>query len=67
MQPNPAPRRCAVTRLGLMEYQAAWDLQRRLIDECRTSGEPTLLLLEHPPTYTLGARAKEENLLTDEA
>ncbi len=66
MQPNLA-RRCTVSRLGLIEYQAALDMQRRLVDECRCDGRARLLLLEHPPTYTLGARGKAEHLLADEA
>ena len=67
MHPNPARRRCAVSRLGLIEYQAALDMQRRLVEECRSDGEARLLLLEHPPTYTLGARGRLDNLLVDEA
>jgi lipoyl(octanoyl) transferase len=65
MQLNPA-RRCLVSRLGLVEYQQAWDLQRRLVVACRERGEQHLLLLEHPPTYTLGARGKQEHLLLGE-
>ena len=65
MQSNPA-RRCTVSRLGLMEYKPAWDMQRRLVEACRERGEQHLLLLEHPPTYTLGARGKQEHLLLGE-
>ncbi|MDZ7373045.1 MAG: lipoyl(octanoyl) transferase LipB [candidate division KSB1 bacterium] len=38
-----------------MEYRAAWDLQRSLFS-ARTRGEipDTLLLLEHPPVFTIG-------------
>lgn len=55
---------CAVWWLGRVEYEAAWDLQRRLSGS-RAAGEiaDTLLLLEHPPTYTLGRTGKESNLL----
>jgi lipoate-protein ligase B len=67
MSPNPARRRCTVSRLGLVEYQAALDMQGRLVDECRGDRAQQLLLLEHPPTYTLGARGKLDNLLVDEA
>ncbi len=68
MQPDSPPRAaCAVHRLGLVEYQEAFALQRRLGDGCRERGELHLLLLEHPPTYTLGARGKAEHLLLDEA
>jgi lipoate-protein ligase B len=63
---HPA-QRCAVHRLGLVQYQEARDLQQRLGEACRERGDLHLLLLEHPPTYTLGARGKPEHLLLDEA
>jgi lipoyl(octanoyl) transferase len=45
-----------VRRLGTVDYQAAWQLQRELAD-ARVAGRPdTLLLLEHPPVYTAGRR-----------
>jgi lipoyl(octanoyl) transferase len=67
MHPHPAAPTCAVHRLGLIDYQEAWALQRRLGEACRERGEFHLLLLEHPPTYTLGARGKQEHLLLNEA
>jgi lipoate-protein ligase B len=57
---------CAVRRLGLVEYEEAWAMQRHLVETCRQTGEQHLLLLEHPPTYTLGARGNQENLLLSE-
>ncbi len=55
---------CQVYSLGLLEYQAAWDLQRGLAAQV-AAGErpPTLLLLEHPHVYTIGRGGHEENLL----
>ena len=58
---------CTVHRLGLVEYQEAWEEQRRLVEACRTDGRGRLLLLEHPPTYTFGARRRQEHLLLPEA
>ena len=58
---------CSVQRLGLVEYDDALATQQRLVQECRDDGEARLLLLEHPPTYTLGARGNAANLLADEA
>lgn len=54
--------------LGTVDYAAAWALQRATFD-ARQAGEvgDTLMLLEHPPTYTLGRRAIEEDLLYNEA
>ncbi len=51
-------------RLGLVPYQEAWDLQRRLHAERVEGARPdTLLLLQHPPIYTLGRNAAEEHIL----
>jgi lipoate-protein ligase B len=51
-----------------MDYEIAWRLQDQLAAEI-AAGErpPTLLLLEHPHTYTFGRRGHIENLLWDEA
>ena len=53
-----------VWRVGRIDYDDALELQRALV-AARTAGEieDTLLLLEHPPTITLGRGAKEEHLL----
>ena len=49
-------------------YLAAWNLQRRLA-EARAEGRApdVLLLLEHPPTITLGRGARREHLLASSA
>lgn len=66
--PAPATSACTVRRLGLVEYEEAWAEQRRLVEAAREGGGPQLLLLEHPPTYTLGVRGKNEHvLLADDA
>jgi lipoate-protein ligase B len=50
--------------LGRVDYPAAWSWQRELF-LARLDGEcgDTLMLLEHPPTYTLGRRALENDLV----
>ena len=45
-----------VRRLGTIDYQAAWQLQRELADARVAGGPDTLLLLQHPPVYTAGRR-----------
>ena len=52
--------------LGRVDYPAAWSWQRELFLAC-LDGErgDSLMLLEHPPTYTLGRRALEEDLVYD--
>jgi lipoyl(octanoyl) transferase len=51
----------AVRRLGLIEYQAALDLQRELVEQ-RKRGEiaDQLLLLEHPHVITLGVKTRND-------
>ena len=46
-------------RAGVLDYQAAWDEQRRL-HESVVAGErgDTVLLLEHPSVYTAGKRTE---------
>ena len=57
-----------VLDLGLIEYEAAWQLQNQYAEEIATGERPpTLLLLEHPHVYTFGRRGKQENLLWGES
>lgn len=59
---------CQVYRLGIVEYQEAWDLQRQLASQIATGQHPpALLLLEHPHTYTFGRQGHAENLLWQQA
>lgn len=60
--------RCIVYQLGLIEYEDAYHLQRKLLAE-RLAGQiaDTLLLLEHPPTITVGKSGKLENVLASPA
>lgn len=55
---------CIVWRLGLIEYSEAYDVQKRLWSrKLAGQGADALLLLEHPPTITIGKSGKLENLL----
>ncbi|OBH00195.1 lipoate-protein ligase B [Mycobacterium sp. E136] len=49
-----------VRRLGSVEYENAWQLQRTIADQRVAGGPDTLLLLEHPPVYTAGRRTLAE-------
>lgn len=55
---------CRVLRGGTIEYTRAWEWQRELVRQ-RSVGAigDTLLLLQHPHTYTLGRATKEGHLL----
>jgi lipoic acid synthetase len=61
--------RWRVRWLGRLPYAEAWDLQRAFW-EGRVSGrsrDDYLLLLEHPPTYTVGRNGDGSNVLVDAA
>ncbi len=57
-----------VRRLGLVPYEEAWALQRRLADARRGRLIPdTLVLLEHPHTYTIGRSGTRNHVFLTEA
>ncbi len=62
--PKTAISVCEVRWLGRVPYAEAWESQRALAAEI-AAGErqPTLLLLEHPHTFTFGRRGDPEHLL----
>lgn len=56
------------TDLGRMPYEAAWDLQRRIVAQRKAgAGVDRLLLVEHEPVLTLGRRARAEHVLAPPA
>jgi lipoyl(octanoyl) transferase len=58
------PRPLKVRRLGLLEYGAAYRVQKETELAVRERREPdTLLLVEHPHVLTLGRRATREAIL----
>ena len=58
---------CLAIPLGLLDYQAAYDLQRRLHAQVVADELPDLLLLlEHPHVYTLGRRGQQSHILASE-
>lgn len=60
-----APR-LSILRPGVLPYAEAYELQQRVGAGVRDGGDPTLILLEHPPTYTLGTRGNAANILVGE-
>lgn len=55
-----------VVRAGTVDYQAAWDEQRRLHDAVASEAkEDTILLLEHHSVYTAGKRTEPWDRPTD--
>jgi lipoyl(octanoyl) transferase len=60
---TPTARGLAVEHVGFgadaVEYQAGWDLQRRVHADVAAGRAPdTVLLLEHQPVYTAGRRTE---------
>ena len=52
-----------IRRLGLVPYERALDLQQQLVSERRAGRIPDqLLLLEHPPVITLGAKVRSDRV-----
>lgn len=64
---DQTPRICRWQALGLVDYQTAWDYQRSLVAEriADPTLEDVLLLLEHPPVYTLGTGSTQDFLKFD--
>jgi lipoyl(octanoyl) transferase len=56
-----------VRELGIVRYQEAWELQRKLVNE-RTAGiiPDTLLMLQHPHTFTCGRKGGRGHILATE-
>jgi len=54
--------------LPLTDYGESLEIQSRIVQRKIVRGGPdVLLLLEHPPTITLGKKTKKSDLLVDEA
>lgn len=53
-----------ITYIPEMEYGAAWNLQKRIVKAIDEQQQVEhLLLLQHPPTYTIGSQRHPEHLL----
>ncbi|MGD1937403.1 MAG: lipoyl(octanoyl) transferase LipB [Cyanophyceae cyanobacterium] len=57
-------RECDVFDGGLMPYNQAWQWQRNRLEERRHNGDlgDVVLLVEHPPVYTLGKGSTTDHL-----
>ena len=67
LAPNSISRRCLLYNPGIVPYDIAWDWQRSLVAARRVQPEleDVLILLEHPPIYTLGQGSQLEFLKFD--
>jgi lipoate-protein ligase B len=65
---SPGSGRLAVLDLGVIAYQECWERQRTLAAAVLAREEPeSLLLLEHPHTYTCGRSGGRGHILVGEA
>ncbi|MDD4877310.1 MAG: hypothetical protein PHQ86_09365, partial [Dehalococcoidales bacterium] len=57
-------KQCTVYDLGIIDYQASDFLQEKLL-YCRKSDviSNVLLLLQHPPVFTIGRAGNDENVI----
>lgn len=56
-----------VRRLGQVPYDYAWTLQNRVAEQRRAGVVPdTLILLEHPHTYTIGRSGTRDHVFLNE-
>jgi lipoyl(octanoyl) transferase len=63
-----ADRPITLYRFGIREYRDAWNWQQETAAAVRNGSRPeAIALLQHPPVFTLGRRARSENLLADPA
>lgn len=61
-------RICALHNLGQVPYKTAWQWQQALVQQKKQGPAPDrLLLLEHPPVYTLGQGADADFVKFDPA
>jgi len=60
-------QRCEVHRPGLIDYEAAWAWQRDLLTDVQSGAPHQIVLLQHPPTFTLGRGGRDEHLLANDA
>jgi lipoyl(octanoyl) transferase len=59
---------CFVVDLGLIGYERAWDLQKRIVAARKLALIPDVLLLcEHPHVITMGRNGRAEHLLASES
>ncbi|KAL8489807.1 hypothetical protein ACS0TY_025622 [Phlomoides rotata] len=62
------PRSIEIWKMGVVNYFETLKLQQKLASERKLNKiSDTLLSLQHPPTYTLGKRRTDHNILVSEA
>lgn len=58
---------CRVIDLGVQDYLPVWELQKQLAQQVHDGQFPdTLLLVEHPPTITMGRLGSRDQVLAND-
>jgi len=57
-----APPALTVRKLGLTDYQSAWQDMQAFTDKRSDNTPDELWFLQHPPVFTLGRNSKQEHL-----
>jgi lipoyl(octanoyl) transferase len=65
MMPSPLPSPLEVYLLGLVDFEDAQRLQRRLVYELGEAGGGALMLCEHPPTISVGRSGSRAHIIPD--
>lgn len=61
---NRELRKLEISYIPIMEYGQAWELQKEAVHGIDAGTSPEqLILLQHPPTYTIGSQNHPEHLL----
>ena len=61
------PPDCRVFDLGVQDYLPVWELQKQLAQQVHAGeAQDTLLVVEHPPTITMGRLGKRNQVLADD-
>ncbi|WP_339281222.1 lipoyl(octanoyl) transferase LipB [Paenibacillus sp. FSL H8-0282] len=64
---NSDIRKLQISYDPIMEYGTAWELQKESVHAIDSGEQPErLILLQHPPTYTIGSQNHPEHLLLDQ-
>ena len=66
MTPTPAPPPLETYLLGMVDFEDAQSLQRRLVYDLGESGGAALILCEHPPTISVGRAGSRAHIRPDD-
>ncbi len=64
--PEASPLSLEIYLLGLVDFEEAQQVQRRLVYDLGESGGAALVLCEHPPTISVGRSGSRVHLLPDD-